>query len=148
MTIIDPPQLSQDVISSSDDMHPIIRVRASSWVTQPDGSTFHFSGYRQATIRQAIELEAEPNHRWRPSWGMDERTSGEKLREWLQMLKTQPTDALTLVRINRHPPMVSWHYDDSDDWSGKRWRRALAEHRHELWSTRKLQVISEEPTVK
>lgn len=148
MTIIASSQHSQDAISRSDDMHPIITVRASSWVTQPNGSSFHFSGYRQATIRQVIELEANPNRERRPSCGMDERTRGEKLREWLQLLTTQPTDALALLRINRHPPMVSWHYDDSDDWGGKRWHRALAEQKHELWSTRSLQVVPEKPPVK
>ena len=60
-------------------MHPTVRVRASSLVTQPDGSRVHFSGYRQATIWQAIELEAEPNPQWRPSWRMAERRLGEML---------------------------------------------------------------------
>ena len=57
------------------------------------------------------------------------------------MLLQNPSDALALLRINRHPPMVSWEYDDSDDWPGKRWRRALVLHKNEEWSTRKLIVV-------
>jgi hypothetical protein len=72
---------------------------------------------------------------------MDARTSAQKRREWLRMLMRNPSDALALLRINRHPPMVSLEYDDSGDWPGKRWRRALALHKGEDWSSRKLIVV-------
>lgn len=127
--------------TTTEDIHPVIRLRASSWVTQPDGSMCHFSGYRQATILQAIEREADPDYSGRPSGYMDTRTSAQKRREWLRMLLRNPSDALALLRINRHPPMVSLEYDDSGDWPGKRWRRALALHKGEDWSTRKLIVV-------
>ena len=131
----------QTPTTTTEDIHPVIRLRASSWVEQPDGRMCHFSGYRQATILQAIELEANPDHSRRPSSSMDARTSAQKRREWLRMLLRNPSDALALMRINRRPPMVSWEYDDSGDWPGKRWRRALALHKGEEWSTRKLIVV-------
>ena len=127
--------------TTTEDIHPVIRLRSSSWVEQPDGSMCHFSSYRKATILQAIELEANPDYSRRPSSSMDARTSAKKRREWLKMLLRYRSDAFALLRINRHPPMVSWEYDDSDDWPGKRWRRALALHKNEEWSTRKLIVV-------
>lgn len=127
--------------TTTKDIHPVIRLRASSWVTQPDGSMCHFSGYRQATILQAIELEADPDYSRRPSGSMDLRTSAQKRREWLRMLLQNLSDALALLRINRHPPMVTLENDDSGDWPGKRWRRALALHKGEEWSSRKLIVV-------
>lgn len=57
------------------------------------------------------------------------------------MLMQNPKAALVLIYTNRHPPMVSCEYDDSDDWLGKRWRRALALHKGETWSTRELLVV-------
>ena len=132
----------EQTTTTTEDIHPVIRLRSSSWVTQPDGSMCHFSGYRQATTLQAIELEANPDYSRRPSSSMDNRTSAQKRREWLRMLLRNPSDALALLRINRHPPMVSWEYDDSDDWPDKRWRRALALHKSEKWSTSNLIVAS------
>ena len=73
---------------------------------------------------------------------MDDRTAAQTRSEWLKMLLRNPSDALALLRINRHPPMISWEYDDSDDWPGKRWRRALALLKNEEWSTRKLIVVT------
>ena len=119
---------SEQTTTTTQDIHPVIRLRSSSWVEQPDGSRCHFSGYRQATNLQAIELEANPDRSRRPSRFMDPRTSRQKRREWLRMLLQNPADAFALLRINRHTPMISGEYDDSDDWRGKRWRRALALH--------------------
>lgn len=113
----------------SDALHPIIRVRASSWHTQEDGSRVHFFGFQEATMKQAIELEAAEDIRMRPSWRMDKRTTRQKLRNWVRLLLTCPTDAIALLHINRHPSMVTGEYDDSDNWSGKRWARAIAEYR-------------------
>ena len=132
----------EQTTTTTEDIHPVIRLRSSSWVTQPNGSMCHFSGYRQATTLQAIELEANPDYSRRPSSSMDDRTAAQKRSEWLKMLLRNPSDALALLRINRHPPMISWEYDDSDDWPDKRWRRALALHKGEEWSTRKLIVVN------
>lgn len=131
----------EQMTSTTEDLHPVVRMRSSSWLTQPDGEVIHFSGYRCATIRQAIELEASSGHSRRPSSSMDTRTFVQKLREWFRMLLRNPVDALVLLRINRHPPMISWEYDDSCDWPGKRWRRALALHKGEDWSSRKLIIV-------
>ncbi len=103
----------------------------------------HIYGYRMATIKQAIALEAEGEITQRPSWRMDGRTAKQKFREWFELLISNPSDALTLLRIDRHPPMVTMHYDDSDNWSGKRWVRALAIHKGAAWS---LRALSAEPT--
>ncbi len=138
----------QPPIVTSEDIHPVIRVRSSSWVEQPNGGIAHYSGTRDATIRQAIELEAGEYHSRRPSRWLDARTPEEKRREWVRMLLTNLRDALTLLRIDRYPPMVTWDYDDSDDWPGKRWRRALALHKGEVWSTRTVLMLNvEKPAV-
>ncbi len=124
------PGAEEDVSTvDADALHPTIRVRASSWYTQEDGSRVHFFGFRAATIKQAIESEADADVGRRLSWRMDKRTTRQKLRDWVRLLTACPTDAVTLLHINRHPSMVTGQYDDSDNWSGKRWARAIAEHR-------------------
>lgn len=139
------PEQGTSVVEA-DALHPTIRVRASSWHTQEDGSKAHFFGYRMATIKQAIELEADEDTRRRPSWRMDKRTTRRKLSDWVQLLLTCPTDAIALLHINRHPSMVSGQYDDSDNWSGKRWARAIAEYRGKARNLPLLHVMPKETT--
>jgi len=133
-------------VVDSDVFHPTIRVRASSWHTQEDGSRVHFFGFGAATIKQAIELEADDDVGRRPSWRMDKRTTRQKLRDWVRLLLTCPTDALTLLHSNRHPSMVTGQYDDSDNWSGKRWARAIAEHQGKARSLQLRHVVPVETT--
>lgn len=136
--------MDTDLTANMDDPHPTIRVRSSGWHPQPDGKMIHIYGYRMATIKQAIALEAEREITHRPSWRMDVRTAKQKFREWFELLLSNPSDALTLLRIDRHPSMVTMQYDDSDNWSGKRWGRALAIHKGDAWS---LRALSAEPAV-
>lgn len=133
-------------VVDSDVLHPIIRVRASSWYTQEDGSRVHFFGFREATLKQAIELEAAEDVGRRPSWRMDHRTTRRKLSDWVQLLLTCPADAIALLHINRHPSMVTGEYDYSDNWSGKRWARAIAEYRRKDKSLSLLHVVPEATT--
>jgi hypothetical protein len=97
-------------------------------------------------MKQAIELEAAEDITIRPSWRMDHRTTRHKLRDWVRLLLTCPTDAIALLHINRHPSMVTGEYDDSDNWSGKRWARAIAEYRGKARSLPLLHVMPQETT--
>lgn len=45
-----------------------------------------------------------------------------------------------------HPSMVTGQYDDSDNWSGKRWARAIAEHRGKARSLPLRHVVPVETT--
>jgi hypothetical protein len=135
--------MDTDLTTNLDDLHPTIRVRSSGWYPQDDGKMVHFCGYRMATIKQAIALETESEVTRRPSWRMDGRTGKQKVKEWFELLLSNPSDALALLRIDRHPSMVTMQYDDSDNWSCKRWARSLAIHKGEVWS---LRALSAEPT--
>lgn len=46
---------------------------------------------------------------------MDCRSDSQKRKDWRLLLLHAPADAITLLRIDRHPPMVTFNYDDSDD---------------------------------
>lgn len=112
-------------------LHPCITVRTSGWITTKLGE-IHYSGRRATTVREAIELECRANRRDRPSVERryDARTLPTKCGEWVGLWFRSPRDAARLPFIDRHPPMVWWDYDDSDDWASKRWARALmASHR-------------------
>lgn len=94
----------------------------------------HWSSTRSATLRQVIELESQLDQQRRPSVTdcYDTRTLPMKVADWLRMWIKSPRDAARLPFIDRHPPMVWWDYDDSDDLSARRWLRALATPRNKF----------------
>jgi hypothetical protein len=94
---------------------------------QPDGSLARWVVARQLTYAQVIEEEAEPTRDHRPSVRQcfDSRGLRDKLQDWAALARARPMDALVLPFIDRYPPMVTWTYDDSADWSAMRWPRAL-----------------------
>lgn len=55
----------------------------------------------------------------------DSRSCLHKLFDWGVLCCMAPLAAARLPFIDRYPPMIWWDYDDSDDWSAKRWARAL-----------------------
>lgn len=122
--------------------HPHVRLRSHGF-SVIDGEWVHMSGYRPATVREAIDLESSATIAERPSVGsrFDDRGWRRKAWDWWWLLRHRPRSALTLVILSkaaRYPPMITEQYDDSWCWARARWRRALAIRWGEPWRHRPL----------
>ena len=125
-------------------LHPHVRVRTHE-VINIHGEQVRASGYRQATVAEAIAMEAKERISERVSFThrFDDRNFSEKLADWFRLLSSRPSDAFALLamhRNERYPPMITFEYDDSWDWAQCRWQRSLAIRRKKDWNV--LQVLN------